>query len=196
MERKDEEMGAFIDQVQRQSSELQSIRTEREKAEQRRIERERKKAHETNLTRHLQKYFYDEFKKAQGETDEKIVEFYDLRKRNTIIFEISENIKDSTEYDATFLNTIYEKELARISKIFLNNDKYLENVGEGSVTIYGKEAEELIKRREEYFNSRNSELEDKIIHALAILTPIAIIGGIIWFFIWGYFHFAVPVLNG
>lgn len=192
MERKDEEMGAFIDQVQRQSSELQSIRTEREKAEQRRIERERKKAHETNLTRHLQKYFYDEFKKAQGETDEKIIEFYDLRKRNNIIFEISENIKDKTEYDATFLNTIYEKELARISKIFLNNDKYIE-----TQPIHDEERQKRIEEmnRQERDGKVESIFETIVVFMVYAILTSPIWGGII-FFIWGYFHFAVPVLNG
>lgn len=88
-----------------------------------------KKIHQNNLRLALEEYFYHYLREHKETVKENILTLYKIENRENIIFYVADNMQEQTktEYDATYLNNIYEKSLQKISKIFLNNYKYIEN---------------------------------------------------------------------
>lgn len=204
MERKKKKMGAFINQVQQSNTIQKQILTETEQKRKRQLEKENAKIHQFNLKMHLREYFYNEFKQNQGNAENILINFYDLSKRLEVIHNIYEKQKEKTKNDIRDLNILYDKELSIISKIFLNNDKYINKSNEEKDEYYCHTDEEIKQitkdMMEGYEKSLKLEKDNKttdfLISLFSILIPLAVIGGIIVFLIWGYFHFAVPILNG
>ena len=77
----------------------------------------------------LEQYFYHYLREHKETVKQDILTLYKIENRENIIFYVAGNMQEQTktEYDATYLNNIYEKSLQKISKIFLNNYKYIEN---------------------------------------------------------------------
>lgn len=95
--------------------------TEREKAK-------RKKIQEHNLKMKLQKHFYTYFKKYQGNTENDLIDFYDIDIREKIIQELGEDEDEEIKgQKISYLNSIYSKTLKEISQVFKDNDKFLES---------------------------------------------------------------------
>ena len=95
------------------------VKTQNEKT-QKENKKELQKIHENNLILALQEYFYKQFKKSD-DFSITYLNLINIKEREQNIFLVSEKIENKQDFDIRFINSIYEKELQKIYKIFNNN---------------------------------------------------------------------------
>lgn len=107
--------------------------------------------------------------------------------RNEIIKNVAEN---TIEYDYLYNN--YEKILNKVKKIYENDEK-------AKYAYLQMQMKEKIKHQleEEKTHQTKYLIQNILINIFkTICSPIGLILFFLILFIWGYFAFAVPVLNG
>lgn len=151
-----------------------------------RQEKENQKEYERDLKKAVEKDIINTFSMCfESEGLEKGYINLRLKKtRDDIIRNVPEN-----EFEARYLDENYERILEKVKKIYQNDFNAKQTL------IQEETAKQLLKEMEE------QEKEDKknaILYILIkiffiIFNPITII---LYFLIWSYFYFAVPVLRG
>lgn len=113
------------------------------------LKKENEKIHNKNLSLALQEFFYKEFKKSD-DINYTYINFINIQEREHTIYLISNKMENKSEFDMRYINSIYEKELQKIYKIFKNNRT--ENI-----KYFKSELEKYIKKEfQKYFNIAGS----------------------------------------
>lgn len=113
------------------------------------IKKQNEKIHNKNLSLALQEFFYKEFKKSD-DINYTYINFINIQEREHTIYLISNKMENKSEFDIRYINSIYEKELQKIYKIFKNNKT--ENI-----KYFKSELEKHIKKEfQKYFNIAGS----------------------------------------
>lgn len=101
--------------------ELQDTKRQKEAEK---LQKENKKIHQNNLKKKLQQTFYMQLKYNRDNLENELLRLGQIETREQIIYEISQKIKDKTEFDMTYLNEIYTKELQAMARTFKPTQDY------------------------------------------------------------------------
>lgn len=182
----------------RAKRELEKNQKEVEKLEKKlelaRQEKENKKEYERGLLKAVENDLINTFSRCFE--DEGLENGYiNLRLKSTRD-EILQNVPEN-EIEARYIDENYEKILEKVKKIYKNDFEAKQELQEKMGDIYCNTDNNIIEGYERSLKlEKDNKTFDFLITLFSILIPLAVVGGIIAFFVWGYFYFAVPVLNG
>ena len=168
-----EKLQKEVDRLQKKLEEARE-----EKKTKKEYERDLKKAVEEDVTRTFCQCF---------ERDGVEMGYINLTLKTTrekILANVHEN-----DAEWHYLNENYEKILNKVKKIYINDEN-------------AKQKLLQMQLQEQQFTQNQDEKKQEIIANIIfnllqiIFSPIGFILLILIFFIWGYFYFAIPVLNG